>query len=362
MKSTILLASFLLFSSLLLFGQTSNPFLGFRFMTLPTNQMPIGALWNTNIGPVGNGVSSENILKSSSYSNLDLLIDKNLKTSIDLGILEFLNAKGGYNSFSNVSISVKKLERVTLNSLDILKANVGNQILYEGLRASEFIMTVDKDKSTDAQLNMMKIFTTLDFTVELDTENKTTIRVGGADLFIAYRVVEVESEKQNRKKLKFNTQGYSSIGSVTLSSVYEAITPEYAIQICPCRIKKCIKDSYEQNSNIRALFSKCAAQVGFDLTVILKNKMDMSTGKPQEYKYVIKNPGGSINNYNQSIYNNPTSTGLEVSYINFERLVYENIGNTSTIYLLHDKKYRNVSLITAYYTFKNIIPNSVPGW
>ena len=345
-----------------LFAQTNNLFDGFKFMNIPTNNLPIGALWNTTLGPIGNGVSDDQLLKSLSYSNLDMTINKDLKTSVDVGIKKFLSLNGGYNALSNISISVKKLEKLTLNSLDVLKANVGNQIIYEGLRASEFSIVIDKNKTADAQLDLMKIFSNLDMKVDINNNNTETITVSGANLFIAYRVAEVEIGKKNSKKLKFTTQGYSSDNMVKLSSTYESVTPQYVVAICPCNIQKCMAESYENGDTARSLFSHCAATVGFDLKVILKNIIDMKTGKPQEYKYIIKNPGGSINNYNQSIYSKPTSSGLEVSYLNFERLVYETIGESRMIYMLHQNKNRNVSLVTESFKFNNVVPSSVAGW
>lgn len=199
--------------------------------------------------------------------------------------------------------------------------------------------------------------------VEVDINNKSQIIARGMDLFIAYRVIKIENSKQKSSKLKFNTQGNASQAGITFSNTYEANTSEYSIQICPCRIMECINSNNTNTITAIQLFSRCANTTGFDLTVVLKNKIDMITGKPKEIKYTIKgSKSGSINNFNQVIYNIPTSTGLEVSYLNFERLAFEPIGETGLIYMLHDKIYRNVSLIKASYKFTNIIPTSVPGW
>lgn len=345
------------------FAQTNNPFEGFKFMNLPINRLPIGALWNTSLGPMDGGVNEEKIIKSSSYSNLNMIISKDLKTSVDVGIQNFLSLNGGYSSLSGVSISVKKLEKLTLNSIELLKSNVGNQILYEGLRASEFSIIVNKNKAADAQVDLLKIFKNLDLKVDVNTDNTATITATGVDLFIAYRVVKIESENQKSKKLKFRTQGYSGEQMIKLSSTYEAVTSDFVVVVCPCHIMNCMaKSKINDNMTYASSFPKCASSEGYDLTVILKNDMDMTTGKPKEYRYVIKNNGGSIYNYNQPIYNKPTSKGLEVSYLNFERLVFETVGESGMLYMLLDNKYRNVSLVKVSYQFKNVVPTTVAGY
>lgn len=363
MKIFKLIVSGLLCLSFTAFGQTTNPFDGFRFMSLPTTHMPIGSIWNVVSGPLESSVPKENIITSSSYSNLDLVIDKNLKTNLELGILNYLKLNGGNKSISSATLSLNKLERVTLNSIDVLKSNIGNQVLYEGIRVGEISFIVNEERAADAQIELLDIFKNINIESSVNINNKAKIIASGMDLFIAYRVIEIENAKQRSAKLKFNTQGHVSATGATLSSTYEANTSEFAVQICPCRILNCMKNYDSDEFTAKQLFSNCARTTGFDLTVILKNKIDMGTGKPSEFKYIIKDTrSGSINNYNQAIYNTPTSNGLEVSYLNFERLVFEPLAGIGLAYMVHGKKYRNVSLVKASYKFKNIVPTSVPGW
>lgn len=120
--------------------------------------MPIGSIWNVVSGPMGSGVAIRNVISSSSYSDLEIVIDKSLKSNLELGILNYLKLGGEYNTNANITVSIKKLERFTLHSLDILKANIGNQVLFEGIKVAKISILVSKEKLADIRSELFKIF------------------------------------------------------------------------------------------------------------------------------------------------------------------------------------------------------------
>ncbi|TCC99160.1 hypothetical protein [Pedobacter hiemivivus] len=363
-----LLTIFLIGISISLVAQPSNPFTGFKFMSLPRDYMPIGALWNVEAGPIGDGVGEDKRKNGASFSMLDMVMNTSQKNELELGILNFLKLRGKYAALSDISVNLNKLEIVTLNSVDILKSNVGEQVVYEALKAQEMTITIDKNKSADAQLDLLQIFKKVNIDAENTTGNKAKITAKGMNLYLAYRIIQIENGNQNKEKVSFKKQSYSGHNSVTFSNRYEANTDKYTIQICPCQIISCMLKKANEGSTLdmHQLLRRCGVDIGFDLTIILKDKIDATTGKPQEYKNVIKTPtGNTINNYNQSLYYKPTSQGLEVTFLNIERLIYEAIAPMGTTYLtriLPGNSNQKISLITASYKFKNIIPQNVAGW
>ncbi|MGN7723459.1 hypothetical protein [Chitinophaga sp. 22620] len=347
---------------------TSNLFEGFKFMNLPRDHVPVGALWNVEAGAIGDGAPQNQIKTSTSVYRLDLYLTKSQSAKLELGILQFLQAGGKYEALSTASVVLNKMEIVTLNSLDILKNFTGQQILYEAIKAEEITIVVEKEKTIQAKAELRKIFETVDLGSQAANGNKVEFKATGMNLYLAYRVIQVEKGTQAQKKLHFESQSYSSGIGLTISSRYEANTNQLAVQICPCQIIGCMLEK-EKTSNLadkNQLLDRCAAEVGFDLTVIMKDKINMETGKPKEYIFKIKSStGNSIHNYNQPLYNIPTSQGLEVAYLNVEKLIFEVLARTEKTYLirmLHRKSDQKVNLITYSFKFRNIAPKDVAGW
>ncbi len=343
----------------------TKPLDGFKIMALPRDYMPIGALWNLKIGPIGDGASPDLVINSSSVSNLDLSSDQNTKSNLELGIFSFLKAGGNYEALTNAQLSLENLTIVTLNSIDILKNNVGQHILYEALKVGAFKITVDKSRVADAKLNLTQIFKNkVDFGAQTDINNKTTIDISGVNLHLAYRVIKIESENKKTTTLKFKSQSQGRTNSFTISSRYEAVTPTITVQICPCNIIGCMIDNgYVDRNKYGAIMGRCASQIGYDLTVILNNEVDMSTGMPRQYYFKVKS-GSDIRNYNQSLYVKPTSQGIEVSYIAFEKIIFDPFARMENTYLIRMLSRRNdqkAALVTQTFKFRNIVPQ-VPGW
>lgn len=345
----------------------STPLDGFKIMALPRDYMPIGALWNLSIGPVAAGVGSESVITSNSLNNMELATDKQTRAGLELGILNFLKSSGNYEALTNSQISLEGLSIITLNSPATLANNVGQHVLYEAVKAEKIKITLEKSKVADAKLKLTQIFKNkVDFGAQTDIDNKTTLTVSGLNLYLAYRVVKIKKVNTKKQSLRFKSQSHGGTSSFTISSRYEAVTPKVTVQICPCNIIGCMLDkgnniTREEFNNI---LGTCGIQKGYDMTVILNDNIDMSTGKPKEYYFKVKS-GSSLRNINQSLYVNPTSLGLEVSYVAFEKIIFEvlnRMGNTYLIRMLNKKSEQKSYLVTTSYEFSNVAPQSIPGW
>ncbi len=366
-KQLVFLYFLFLYSfSLAQVNYTTKPLDGFKIISLPRSYVPVGALWNLETGPVGAGASPDLIIKSASVTQLDLASDRQTKINLELGIFSFLKVGGDYEALKNAQLSVDNLSILTLNSPDLLKNNVGQYILYEALKVEKFKITVDKSRVVDAKLNLTQVFKNkVDFGAETDIGNKSTIDVSGVDLYLAYRVIKIKKDKKKEQPLKFKNQSYGGSNSFTFSNRYEAITSKVTVQICPCNIIQCMLDKGSVDKKMYdAILGRCASQIGYDLTVILNDEIDMSTGTPRKYSFKIKN-GSAIRNYNHPLYVKPTSQGIEVCYIAFEKMIFEPIvrmEETYLIKLLDGKKSQKADLITHSYKFKSIVPQTVAGW
>lgn len=356
MRKIFLLAiSFCFVITLFAKSSTSNdPFEGFKTMTLPRQNVPVGALWNISMeSPVGMGVNPEFLQVTNSYKDFSQVAEKDFSTSLNLGLLNFISANGSYSSTSKSNFKIEGVSIVTLNSIDILRKSVGQYVLYEAIKVNEISTIIENSKELEIQADLKKIFKDIDITSEAYNRKQKILEIKGVDLYIAYRVVKVEKTKTSQTKLKFSSQGYSTNSFISLSSTYLAKTGDVTVQVCPCAIQNCLAET--SNS-----LSECANEKGYDFTVILKNQIDMTKGTPLEFRFKVY-AGEEISNVNKSLYSIPTSEGLEIAYLNIERMIFAPLTGT-LIYMLLDKDYRKAYLFTTKFKFGNYLPKSSAGW
>jgi hypothetical protein len=341
---------------------TIDPFDGFKIMTLPRENVPIGALWNISLGPIGNGVSSEFLQNSKSYSNFNQISDKNFSDAINLGLQNYMNLNGKYSANTKSQFKVEDISIVTLNSTDVLKNSIGQYIVYEAIKINKISVTVEKNKDLEIKAGLFKLFQNLDITNETEVKNEKKLEMSGVGLYIAYRVVKVENAKSYKEKLKFVSDGYSTESFIKLSSTYVAKSDNIVVQMCPCSIQKCMGQALQNdsNNNYSQLLSKCAVEKGYDFTVIFKNRINVKTGTPEEFKFKVFS-GAEIRNINMPLYSISTSEGLEVAYLNLDEVIFSPISGT-LIYMLIDKKYRKANIFTTKIKFTNFVPSSTAGW
>ncbi|MFB9110042.1 hypothetical protein [Flavobacterium gyeonganense] len=366
MKKHILLVILLIFSSSVKTiannMTTIDPFEGFKIMSLPRENVPIGALWNLSLGPIGTGVGPEFLQNSKSFSSFNQITDKNFSDSINLGLQNYMTLNGRYSANNKSQFKVEDVSIVTLNSTDVLKNSIGQYIVYEAIKISKISVIIEKNKDLEIKASLLKLFKNLDITNETEVKNEKKLEMTGVDLYIAYRIVKVEKAKSYKEKLKFTSEGYSGNGFVKLSSSYSSETDNVVVQMCPCSIQKCMGMASQNNNdnNYGQLLSKCAVEKGYDFTVIFKNRINVKTGTPEEFKFKVFS-GAEIRNINMPLYSISTSEGLEVSYLNLDNIIFAPISGT-LIYMLIDRNYRKANIFTTKVKFTNFVPDSAAGW
>jgi hypothetical protein len=322
-------------------------------MPLPRENVPIGALWNLSLGPMGNGVSQELLNVTQSFNDISSNIENQFSSSLNLTLLKYIGGKSSFDATSKAEYKIENVSIVSLNSPDILKNSVGQVLLYEAIKINKISISLDKTKEFEVKADLQKIFKQVDIEHETDINNRKNITISGVNLYIAYRLVKIENARTETKKLKFSSQGHTTISYTNLSSVYLANTREVSVQVCPCSISKCMG---ETNKSL----TMCATENGYDFTVILKNRINMTNGTPETLTFKIY-ATETIQNKYKSLYLIQTSEGIEASYLNIEKMIFAPLTGTF-LYMLSDKASRKANIITTKFTFSNFTPTSVPGW
>lgn len=351
-------------SSICLYAQPgTDPFKGFKIMQVPRTGIPIGAIWS-NSGPIGNGVGQQDLSVSDSYAAVNSTTGKNFVINLKVTFLTSLGINAGVSSSNSSSIEMDDFKIVRLNSIEVLKQNIGNEILYEGLLAGKISITTDKSNAADLKLNFTKISKNIELNEETQADNKVKFTANGTNLFLAYRVIALSSQKQSKKKVKLRSQSASGSHSAKLSSTQSANVKNYSITICPCNVIACAAEKrkeYNEMTNDRAMniLNSCAQTETWMIKALDKNQI--SNGAPKEILHRDKLPF-DIWNKNYALSYKLTSNGFLIDYLNIEHLYIEAIAMNTGGYLVWKGKDDRVSLVSQEIKFENKIPSGVSGW
>lgn len=337
---------------------------GFRFLSLPRRELPVGAVWNDVTGPNGTGASTQQLITVSSFSNLSSVITDTSKTNLELGVLSFLKSGGYFKSLTTQSINLENLSIVGFNDLNLLKNNIGNDVIYEALKVDDIKLTIKKVNLANAKAELSKLFNTVNFTGEYDKGGDKEIVVSGLNLFIGYRIIKIQKTNQRIDKLDFENESVPRVDeAIVLNSNYEANSKEIGVALCPCNILKCVRESdTAPNNNVDAVFEHCGYERGWNFTITMKNQLT-ETGVPRQYDFVCK-AGLLIKNRHFPLYYKPTSEGLETAYLNIEQLSFTptRAMGYSAILSNHSRGDAKASIITTKFTFKPHKYTDTEGW
>ncbi|NVM62246.1 hypothetical protein FHW88_000522 [Mucilaginibacter sp. SG538B] len=349
MCKILLISIFIVFNCHFSKGQinvSTTSIAGFKLMSLPRVNVPVGAAWNDVTGPVGLGASQQQIIVTKSFDNLNYLSSDTNSTKLQLGVLSFLKSGGYFKSLSTQSLDLVSLSIVGFNDVNILKNNVGNSIIYDALKVNKIKLTIKKANLNNAKAELSKLFTKVDIEGEFDKGNEKEIVVGGIDLFIGYRLFKIKKAKEKVEKLKFHLEHQPTRdGSIILSSNYEAETKKTIVNVCPCNILKCMSDRRKNGDESKAyqLFNSCGFECGWDFNVITKDILN-ANGVPEEYHFIAK-AGTLLKNKYFSLYYKPTSNGLEAAFLNIQQLAYTPVAGMAALSTGKSEAKANVTTI-----------------
>lgn len=116
-----------------------------------------------------------------------------------------------------------------LSVKDLKFYSQGQQILYEGLKADTIVVTYNSDLDATIKASLEK--ENLPYKAGITGDDKSTIKISGSNLFLAYRVIRLGGAAPSSTVQKFSMG--SSNSKIKVGS-YEFTFPISSIQDCQC--------------------------------------------------------------------------------------------------------------------------------
>jgi len=155
-------------------------------MDAPTSEVPIGARWRQGYGPIGPGVSTDNLVTRRSFSFLTL--SRAARRGLEVSVAEYLGLQPG--SSAKLSATVSEISVSSVRDSAKLGYEAGDAFLSDAMKASK--ITIKTESQAEAELVAGLQARGLRVASQVQAEGQETLTVEGVDLFFAYRVVRLE--------------------------------------------------------------------------------------------------------------------------------------------------------------------------
>lgn len=169
-------------------AQTEGVFRDYVALTVPRENIPVGAEWIPGVGPNGEA-ASDNVNVSFGMSGTS--ITTNLRRKIAFGLGSLLGLDG--NTATERTITLEDIEIHRVKDIARLRLAAGQQVLFEGIKAKSISIKVDKSKG--AQIEAAANAKGLPITASVDAGDSRRITIDGSDLFLAYQVISFENPR-----------------------------------------------------------------------------------------------------------------------------------------------------------------------
>lgn len=331
-------------------------FAGFSKLSLPRETIPLGAIW-TDMGPLGTGVRQDQLATTRGISRFTESGDQAFALDVKGKMASFLSAKLGITSFQQLEL--RGLSIVTVVDVDVLRMNIGNQILYEGVRVDSLFFTTNKDVAASLAVQIPKALTGATIEVKSEFGKDSQVIVSGAGLYVAYRIVELERGRTKRKRARFSSEGGSVTGQTKLSSTYSTRVGDYTVTICPCEILGCMNRqvaSTGQPPNVEDALAACQSN---DWNITVTDLQDIRTGEPAKQELKKRWPF-DIRNKSIILRTQQTSSGIESSYLDIENLHFQPMYLAGKFMAV--KGADKVDSVSELIKWNAVVSKAPPGW
>lgn len=164
----------------------------FKVLTLPRENISIGAEWHNNIGSNGLGLGDEDLMVRKSLNNFNL--NKEFKNNLDIAVFKFLNLNLGLQK--DIKIEYDSIKIYT--PIDFTKINIrsGQDVIYEGIKAARILIKVENNSNNKLIADLNEKLGDLKLSYNFDP--KKGITLSGDNLFLAYRVLTLGNTRIER--------------------------------------------------------------------------------------------------------------------------------------------------------------------
>lgn len=183
----------------------------YKVLSTPKSDIRIGAVWRPGIGPDGSGLSGEELLVSKSIDSLTA--DKIFRQRVEASVYQLLGVSGELRRLS--SLELENIEVVTVADLSQLKVQPGNQLLYEAVRVGGIKIKTSQVYADDIRSMAMQRLG--NSTIAMEGGGSGALSVSGANIYVAYRVVELGAAQVSVKRKRFTSARKQSLAGYEFS-------------------------------------------------------------------------------------------------------------------------------------------------
>jgi hypothetical protein len=197
-------------------GTVSGIPAGFKALSIPREDISIGAKWRPSIGPDGAGIAKENLL---SVRSVDILSSNQvLSGGVKTALADFLSLGGLAGTELKMDFGNLLIDRVA--DLSLVNASTGDSIVYEGLKAESIKISYQSQYSAEVRAAIEQKGIPILF--EGGGSGGNTMTIDGSDLYIAFRAVSLQPAGTKRSGPKnTNMTGDVKIEPYDLTIDYE---------------------------------------------------------------------------------------------------------------------------------------------
>jgi hypothetical protein len=314
---------------------------GFKTLSVPRRDIPIGAQWLPGIGPAGNGTAAEALTVRRGLSTSALTSTQRRQIATSLATYFGLTASVS----KEVEILYNELSVITAPDITQSQIKSGQSVLYEGIKASKFQLKYKSslDNAVRAALTAKGI------PVESNAgaAGGESVAAVGEDLFVAYRVVKFESQgvKRQSKRVSYEGQTYrTKLGRYEIDIDFDDVPACYCQRQTPERWSSCAKTAVSE-IQVRS-FEMSSGPSGGIYETTLQYLPHEHQDRP--FKLATSEDGGNI-----------TTDYLRVM------VRYSPVGGMKEAGLCMveiDEPYSRFELITSKFKLRHVASPEAPGW
>ncbi|PWT71227.1 MAG: hypothetical protein C5B59_18450 [Bacteroidetes bacterium] len=394
MKYFYLIALFSIATCALYAQNIANALQEFNVLSLPRTDIPIGAQWSENIGPINYaGLDSQSLNHTISVETYDVDNSSGFNAGVRFSILSWLGINPSYQNDKNLSIKLKNLEIVSVG--DIFKINFSDQtvVIWEAVKAGSVEIGTGKNISDTLGINVSPRNQNLKIAAQEAYSNHKSIKLTGKDIYIAYRLLRIGSHSNvgniepkekstnhsetvfyaNGELYIFNKTGECDEGkTMTITKngktetrpflscyskgfEYRTLHSEIISLVGTIYTRSEFEQSYADNEYKAVNSSQNGATV-----LLIENNNEVVNGQPRKYRININSHNGHSENIHQYILNRVVGDHFDVweliincsAYLDIQACNIAGYPNCSTKY----------SVVIMRYPIENYKPKPVPGW
>lgn len=166
---------------------------GYQLLDPALANYPIGAIWTDGVGPQTLGLTSDKIVEFRSLDRTEFEQSGDVSGSIVGNLSKMFGITGNGSSRTYSDMKVEHLKILRVKDAAFLDLAAGRIYVWEGALVDRFSFRCAHGAETEAQAHLSEIQPNAKLTVSVKDKEANLLTADGADLFVAYRLVKLET-------------------------------------------------------------------------------------------------------------------------------------------------------------------------